>query len=200
MNKIFGQQITFDESTDDKKVRSNIWKIQKLALRTWIYGFVNVLLLFVSAFNWMSFVVLFILSIIFYILIWFKHKADSAELVEEINSLVGKYAYDGNSVQAYQDDITNDTDMIVAMRSITAVYIFGFFIVSLLSIFVFISSMIFLPFMFNCTFFLLPWVYMGIILTKKAESGAREDFNMSLNGGLKKLFQTDTIRTSSSQG
>lgn len=196
MDKIFGQQITFNQ----KDVRSNVWKIQKIALSTWMYGFVNVLLLFVSAFNWLSFLVAFILSIIFYVIIWYKNDASSAKLVEEINRIVGTNSYDGNSVQEYQDDITNDTDMIVAMRSITAVYIFGFFIVSLLSIFVFISSMIFLPLMFNCTFFLLPWVYMGIILTKKAESGAREDFNMSLNGGLKKLFQTDTIRTSSSQG
>lgn len=196
MDKIFGQQITFNQ----KDVRSNVWKIQKIALSTWMYGFVNVLLLFVSAFNWLSFLVAFILSIIFYVIIWYKNDASSAKLVEEINRIVGTNSYDGNSVQEYQDDITNDTDMIVAMRSITAVYIFGFFIVSLLSIFVFISSMIFLPFMFNCIFFLLPWVYMGIILTKKAESGAREDFNMSLNGGLKKLFQTDTIRTSSSQG
>lgn len=196
MDKIFGQQITFNQND----VRSNVWKIQKIALSTWIYGFVNVLILFVSAFNWLSFLVAFILSIIFYVIIWYKNDASSAKLVEEINRIVGTNSYDGNSVQEYQDDITNDTDMIVAMRSITAVYIFGFFIVSLLSIFVFISSMIFLPFMFNCIFFLLPWVYMGIILTKKAESGAREDFNMSLNGGLKKLFQTDTIRTSSSQG
>ena len=196
MDKIFGQQITFNQND----VRSNVWKIQKIALSTWIYGFVNVLILFVSAFNWLSFLVAFILSIIFYVIIWYKNDASSAKLVEEINRIVGTNSYDGNSVQEYQDDITNDTDMIVAMRSITAVYIFGFFIVSLLSIFVFISSMIFLPLMFNCIFFLLPWVYMGIILTKKAESGAREDFNMSLNGGLKKLFQTDTIRTSSSQG
>ena len=196
MDKIFGQQITFNQ----KDVRSNVWKIQKIALSTWMYGFVNVLLLFVSAFNWLSFLVAFILSIIFYVIIWYKNDASSAKLVEEINRIVGTNSYDGNSVQEYQDDITNDTDMIVAMRSITAVYIFGFFILSLLSIFVFISSMIFLPLMFNCIFFLLPWVYMGIILTKKAESGAREDFNMSLNGGLKKLFQTDTIRTSSSQG
>ena len=196
MDKIFGQQSTFNQ----KDVRSNVWKIQKIALSTWMYGFVNVLLLFVSAFNWLSFLVAFILSIIFYVIIWYKNDASSAKLVEEINRIVGTNSYDGNSVQEYQDDITNDTDMIVAMRSITAVYIFGFFILSLLSIFVFISSMIFLPLMFNCIFFLLPWVYMGIILTKKAESGAREDFNMSLNGGLKKLFQTDTIRTSSSQG
>lgn len=196
MDKIFGQQITFNQND----VRSNVWKIQKIALSTWIYGFVNILLLFVSSFNWLSFLVTLIMSVIFYVIIWFKNDASSAKLVEEINRIVGTGSYDGNSVEEYQNDITNDTDMIVAMRSITAMYIFGFFIVSLLSIFIFISSMIILPFMFNCIFFLLPWVYMGIILTKKAESGAREDFNMSLNGGLKKLFQTDTVRTSSSQG
>jgi hypothetical protein len=196
MNSIFGQKIVMDEDN----IRSLVWKIQALAYKFLKFGLINVLLLFVASFNMFSFIISILASCIFAYVVWYKYKAESKDFISDINKKVSKKAYKPNNTKEFSDDITEDKDMSLAMRSIKMIYMFGFIQVAILTLFIFILSLEYLLFNFNCIVFLLPWIYMGLLMTSQAEIGAKDDFDISLNGGLEKLALTETTRISTSEG
>lgn len=191
MNELFGQKVVSDSDSP----RYFVWFTLKLARYPLFMGIISVLIMMILSFSNIAMIFGFICFVIALVVLrlYLVSQANAANAA--VNQMVSKGAYEAENIEEFSNDIREDKDYIKLTARI-AVWAQAFFIFSVILMIIILALTLFtdLPGIVNALFLFLPCNYLVIEMTKHAEAIAYDDFDVSLNGAMNKLFQMDTIR------